>query len=155
MKRILAALTGFMVAGAAMAANEVTVNVAFKVLDGSIDMLRAQNQQFTVTNATPNVSGGTVVITTNAAQAISLSPLAVPGWSWLRNVDATNVANVIEVGTIDASTNFFPFLRLKPAEYAVFRFAPGVAVYGQSVVVAGGGTATNASSRLERLAVDD
>ena len=156
MKRIwmMTAAAIIIAAGGAWAANEITASIVLRVVDGSLDISRQASTQFSVTNDTPQTSGGTVSVSTNASAAISTTPVDVNGWAYFRNLDSTNAANRIELGVTDG-TNFFPFARLKPNEYGCIRLAPGVAIHAKSIWVAGAGSVTNTSSRLEKFIVDD
>jgi len=134
---------------AALAADEITLQVAFRIADNYIDQQRAQSSTFTVTNTTPNFSGGSVVVATNAAgTAITFGDVVVPGMTWFRNLSATNTGNVIAIGVRDASTNFLEFARVKPGEFQITRIGTN-AIYARSM-----GT-NETSSRLEKLCVDD
>jgi hypothetical protein len=156
MKKIAAIFAALLVtAGALRAEDEIVANVAFKVTDGFIDIQRAFNDRFDVTNAAPNLAGGTVSVGTNTHQLLDFGNVSVIGWTFVRSLDATGVCNRVQIGVQGASTNFLPLIELKAGEYGLFRLARGVSVYAQSVYTAGEGSATNSASRLERLAVDD
>lgn len=72
---------------------------------------------FTVTQTSEKYAAAVQAIGTSM-EAITLGDVTTPGFSWFRNLDATNY---VEIGINVAG--FQPVLKLKPGEGQVFRFA--------------------------------
>lgn len=64
-------------------------------------------------------------VTTGTGTQITTTGVTTPGYTWVKNIDATNY---VEVGPVVAGT-FHPMAKLKPAEEMVFRFATGAAIW--------------------------
>jgi hypothetical protein len=137
MKR-LAIIAVALAAFCAYAANEITVNWTFSAAKGNLALNRNQSKQFSITSGTPNVSGYTISVTTNAAgTAISAGAVASNGWGWVLNTatntptNITSGVNSIDIGT-QVSGTFYPIIRLYPGEGHPIRFAPNVTNYARS-----------------------
>lgn len=127
-------LAGVMLAACmavATLADGVNANIAVNITKGNLSLLRAFNKTFTISAARPNVSGFTQLITTNAAQPLSLGSVVTPGWAWFSNVGSNG--NTIAVGVLDeGNTNFLEFVRLLPGEYFPLRLGTN-APYARSI----------------------
>lgn len=142
MKRIFAlAAAVILVASGARAADEISAAVTLKVEKGYLLFSRSVNTTWSITNANPNISGQTQSIGTSA-EAITLGDVAVAGVTWFRNL-STN--RTVEIGAVDASTNFLPLIKLKFSEYAFMRLGTNV-VYAKGI----GGSVV-----LEKAIVDE
>lgn len=142
MRRISAAvLIAAMLALTAGAADEIAATVSFKVTKGYLDFTRAVNATWTITAASPNVAGQTQLIGLTPEQ-VTIGDVTTAGWSFFRNL---NASNVIEIGAVDASTNFLPLIKLKAGEYALMRMGTNF-WYAK---------AFTAASRLEKAIVDN
>jgi hypothetical protein len=111
------------------AANEINTMIGFTVNKGSLNVARSVNLNFTLTNAAPNVAGGTQLITTTPS-IITTGNVATNGWSFFRNLDASNY---VELGYSD-TTNFQAIIRMNAGEPALFRLAQGAVLYGRANV---------------------
>lgn len=124
-------------AGIVHAANEISVNWTFKAEKGNVSLSRSQTKQWSVTNASPNVSGYTVNVGTQAAgTAISPGYVTTNGWGWIINT-ATNAGSFVDYGT-QVSGTFYPVLRVYAGEGFPVRLSPGVTNYARA-----GTTTTN------------
>jgi hypothetical protein len=134
------------IGAAAYAANEITAQVALKVVTGYYDQTRAVNASWSIATTNPNVAGGTQAIGTNAAELVTIGDVTTKGWSYFRNLGT--MTNVIALGVVDASTNFLEFARLEMGEYGVIRLGTN-SIYAISI------GAGEAATVLEKLIVDD
>jgi hypothetical protein len=64
-----------------------------------------------------NYERGTQTMGTSSAVAIGLGSVGTPGWFFIQNNDSTNYVDIYD------ATGGNAFLRLKPNEFAVGRFA--------------------------------
>lgn len=138
MRRIAACLliTAACLPLAAWAADEITAQVVLKVAAGNLQVQRAVNDTFSITNATPVMAGGTQTIPTNTAAAVTLGDVVNPGWTWVQNV-TTNANRYVELGT-GSGGSFAPFVRLYAGEYwagPLGTAAPYALAHGGAVVI--------------------
>lgn len=140
---------------AAFAANEISVSWNLTAAKGNLYVTRAQTKQFNITNAAPNVSQFTILVSTAAAgTAISPGYVSTNGWGWLLNTatntptNMTSGANTVDVGAQVGGT-FYPVLRLYPGEGFPLRFAPGITNWARA------NTGTNTPVVLECPIIDN
>jgi hypothetical protein len=138
-------LAAILAAAGAYAANEISALVSLAATKGYVNVTRQINQQWDITNAAPNVAGGTQIIGTNAAEVILFGDVVTPGWSLFRNL-GTN-SHSIALGVVDTSTNFMEFARLEMGEYGMIPVGTN-ALYGISY-----GT-NEAGTVLEKIILD-
>lgn len=122
----------------AMAANEVSLNWNFSAAKGNLAINRQMSRQFSITSATPNVSGYTISVTTNAAgTAIAAGSVVSAGWGFVINTATGTPTNITSgVYSVDIGTQvggaFYPVIRLLPGEGHPIRFAPNTTNYARS-----------------------
>ena len=123
-------------------ANEITVSGSIKAVNGYLTFgpRSVTNLQPTMTGT--HSSGGVQDISTTKETIAISSDVATLGWCWLRNTDTTNY---IEIGTVTGGT-FYPLMKLKPGEFALFRWATGITPYAQ---------ANTATAKLEWYTLED
>jgi hypothetical protein len=86
-------IMGALVAGVAIAANEVTVNTLLRIKNGAYDVQRTVNMLDS--QATSSADQG-IMNATPVATAIPISNVVTPKWSYIRNL-STNTAQYIDV----------------------------------------------------------
>lgn len=96
-------------------ANEITAALRLKYVKNGVSDQRTLSA--TVTVSGNNANGGIQTIGTTE-EVIALGDVATPGYCRVLNTDATNY---VEIG-VKPSGTFYPCIKLKPAEVAVFRF---------------------------------
>lgn len=92
MKKYIIVMVG-LVAGIAIAANEVTVQTFLKIKNGAYDVQRTVNMLDSQTTSSADQG---IMNATPAATAIPISNVTTPKWSYLRNL-STNTAQYIDV----------------------------------------------------------
>ncbi|MBT8200072.1 MAG: hypothetical protein KJO36_06110 [Acidimicrobiia bacterium] len=85
--------------------SSLKVNQTTKFLDG-------QSQSIGTTHETITVSGD----------------MTTEGWCLIKNLDTTNY---VEIGR-DVGASFYPVMRLRATEFALFRWSPGVTLYAKA-----------------------
>lgn len=98
-------------------ANELTVTGTLAYAKGSISSvsMTKSGSRFDVSGT--NYERGTQTVTTSSPQALGLGAVGTPGWFFIQNNDATNYVSIYD------ATGGNAFLKLKPGEFAVGRFA--------------------------------
>lgn len=98
-------------------AQEITATASLAYSKGSIASvsMAKSGSRFDVSGS--NYERGTQTITTSSPQAIGLGSVGTPGWFYIQNNDATNYVTIFDATSGNA------FLKLKPGEFAVGRFA--------------------------------
>lgn len=90
--------------------------------------IRVSNTTLSLTHSLPNLtpdqatefySSGCQTIGTSEEAIVFAGDLTAAGWCYFRNLDATNF---VEVGLTKAAT-FYPFVKLLPGEWALFRLS--------------------------------
>ena len=105
-------------------ASDITANLTLKVDKGYLSTTKSVSLSAWITNAAPNVAGGSATISTNTVgTALPLGSVVTNGWAWFRNLDASNY---VEIGVQDVNTNFLPLIRLNYGDATVTRLAQGV-----------------------------
>lgn len=97
-------------------ANEITSQVTLQVNKNGSNTTRASSKQSTM-SGNP-VAHAVKSVGFAAHEAVTLGSVTSCGWSFLKNLDATNFVTI----GIDVAATFYPVLKLKPGEAAVFRF---------------------------------
>ncbi len=98
-------------------ANELTVTGTLAYAKGNIASTSMTKSGVRFDVAGSNYERGTKVVTTSSPQAIGLGAVGTPGWFFIQNNDATNYVNIFD------ATGGNAFLKLKPGEFAIGRFA--------------------------------
>jgi len=121
-------------------ANEITVSATLLFAKGEVASQGFQrtNKQFDVTGtkyvrAVQNIG--------TSPEALAMGEVAVPGWFFFLNLDATNFVEILTGVGGDA------FLKLKPREFAMGRLPSGV--------TAPAGKANTAALNLEFMIIED
>jgi hypothetical protein len=114
---ILSALLLAALSSGALAAGELSANVVLQISKGYLQIFKQVSSTWDVTNAAPNVASGTQLIPTGTYTRVTTGDVESPGWSWFRNVSATN--NALAIGVMDSATNFLQFARLEKGWYAL------------------------------------
>ena len=128
--RLLAVIGAAALLAALCMAADITANLTLKVDKGYLQSQDTVTISASITNATPNVAGGSATIPTNTiGTALSIGNVVTNGWAWFRNLALTNY---VEIGVQDANTNFLPLLRLNAGDVAVMRIAQGVTPYARA-----------------------
>ena len=99
-------------------ANEITVDARLRVVKALVTdekVLRSATFDMAGDNLTSQVQ---LIGTSHESLAI-VSDIAIAGYAWFRNVDATNF---IEIG-LEVAAAFQPLIKLKSGEVAVLRLA--------------------------------
>ena len=126
---IAAAAIGLAVGvGAGLAADEISIAASLQCVNGDLFVQKNLSGGLRVTQNTARRVGGTQALTTNAA-AIALGDLDTPGIGWYRNL-STNY--VVQVGAMDANTNFVMVIQLGAREVALFRLGSAVVPYART-----------------------
>lgn len=107
-------------------ANEITLGVTGRVVNGSFVDTIGTNGNLQIDQAASGADGGVVSVTTSET-TISLSRLGTEGYCFLRNLDATNY---VEFGP--DSTGMVAVGKLKPGEFALLRLKPGITLKAQA-----------------------
>ena len=122
-------------------ANEIVTSGQIQLDDGNLQFnRRLSNERYDQSNSGFDWTTQDIG-TSNEALNIS-SDISSAGWAWFRNIDDTNF---VEVGVQDANSNFIPFIKLKPGEFAIMRLATS-SIYAK---------ADTASIKLEWLVLED
>ena len=98
-------------------AQEITATATLAYAKGNINSVSMSKSGARFDVAGSNYERGTQTVTTSSPQAIGLGSVATPGWFFVQNNDATNYVQLFD------STGGNAFLRLKPGEFAIGRFA--------------------------------
>ena len=110
-------------------ANEITVSVSLKIINGDATFSRkVSGQQFD--QAASGGAGTIQEIGFAAHEAIDIGDVGTEGWCYFRNIDDTNF---VEIG-VDVAAVFKPIIRLEIGEFTVFRASPvaGATLYAQA-----------------------
>ena len=107
--------------GAAWAANEISASVLLQVKSGYLDQQKLANSTFSLTDTSPNAAGGTQLVGTNAAEAITIGDVSetAKGWAFFRNTQSTNVYAPCAIGVVDNGGAFIESNRIPPGEFAL------------------------------------
>lgn len=97
-------------------ANEITLTVSFRCLNGDYD----SGPLSLTKQITQSAQGANSVIQpmTTTSTGISVGPVTTYGYMFCRNIDSTN--NIVLGSTVNYE------MTLKPGEFAIFRRTPGV-----------------------------
>lgn len=107
-------------------ANEITLQGTLQISNGDFKQdWRPGSIQ--VTQTTQAMAGGIQSIGTSA-EALGVTDVATPGYSFFRNLDATNF---VTIGTYVSST-YYPCLKLKAGEYGIVRLDGSKTFYAQA-----------------------
>lgn len=120
---VLVLLAAFTPLGLAFFTNEITSSASLSYTNAAKGIattaLSSPPSFFTVTGY--NVNSSTMnVPTTAGGTAIPLGSVGTLGWSYFKNLDATNYVDIMTAASGTA------FIRLQPHEFAMFRFTPAV-----------------------------
>ena len=113
-------------------AQEITATATLTYAKGNISAVTMGKSGSRFDVAGNNYERGTQTITTSSAQAIGLGSIGTPGWFFIQNNDATNYVTIFDATSGNA------FLKLKPGEFAMGRFAaaaPAAQANTASVIV--------------------
>jgi hypothetical protein len=120
-------------------ANELTIATSLSYTKSPVSTVALNEAGKTISvNGIKYVRGVQAIGT--AAEAIDLGDVATPGWFFLRNLDSTNYVDILTQVAGGAA-----FLRLKPGELAIGRFA----------VAAPAAQANGAAVNLEYMIIED
>ena len=129
MRKYALGFVAMMLIAVAGYAADITANFTLLVQKGNLNIQRVANQNLTMTNVNPNVSGFTQNIPTNTAgTALTLGNIQTNGVSWVHNL-STN--NYIEVGA-QVTGVFYPVIRLNAGEAWCYRAAWGLVPYARA-----------------------
>jgi hypothetical protein len=145
--KILATLAAFCaVSLPSRAADEVNAAVTLQVTKGYLSQSKITQGTFSLTATSPNAVGGTQLIGTNAAEAITIGDVVETskGWAYFRNTESTNITAPVAIGVVSGS-DFIEFARLNPREFGAIPLGTNI-IYAQAI-------GTN-SVVLEKLIVD-
>jgi hypothetical protein len=107
-------------------ADEITVTTTLAAVKGTAKFSDGQTARVDWTTA--RETGLTQSVgTTHEAITIS-ADVATPGWAYFKNNDSTNFC---DLGLVVAAT-FYPLIRLKAGEAALFRLSPAAAPYAKA-----------------------
>ncbi|MDB4403275.1 hypothetical protein N9204_00405 [bacterium] len=119
-------------------ANEITVSAYLKVDDGTYSRATSTgNAQFDLTTSDV-VAAGEIQTIGTTYEEITVGDVTTPGWSFFKNLDATNY---VEIGIEHSGTTFVAFAKLEPGEFFPVPLAGG-SIYAK---------ADTASVRIQKL----
>jgi hypothetical protein len=124
-------------------ANEINMTMALTLANGDLDSMTipARTLAITQNTAAPVRVAGTQIIGTTE-EALTVTDLTTPGVCYLRNRNATNY---VEIGVVPDAT-FYPLIKLKAGEMAMFRITGSVTPYAK---------ANTGACIVERVILDD
>ncbi len=120
--------------------NEIKATIGLTATKGELSLAIASATDNIDMTGTTYSDVGQIIGTTYEALAIG-SDVGTEGWSYFKNLDATNY---VEVG-VEVSAAFYPLIKLKPGEAALCRLATG-SVFAR---------ANTSSVKMRHLVIED
>lgn len=97
--------------------NEINITTAFKIAKGNLSA--ARNVSLTADMAGDDLHWTTMTVDDSVYETLDIGSITVPGYMFARNLSATHD---VEIGLAVTAT-FYPLIRLRPGETALFRAA--------------------------------